>query len=137
MTARHWTSRHRDDLLTRVTVLTAGTAVLGAIGATGLAVGMAEAAPPKTTAAAVVADPTPTDAAPAATVTVAPRPSPTASAVTAARTTSARTTQAKATSKATPKTVVKAAPVVTKKAYVPPPAPPAPKPKPTATSGGS
>ena len=60
MTARHWTSRHRDDLLTRVTVLTAGTAVLGAVGAAGLAVGMAAATHPKATAAAAVATPSDT-----------------------------------------------------------------------------
>ena len=134
MTARHWTSRHRDDLLTRVTVLTAGTAVLGAVGATGLAVGLAATAHPKASVEAA-ADPTPTDAAPATTDTAAPTPTLSPTAATAA------TVKARATSraKATTRTVVTTTPVATKKAYTPPPAPPQPKPKPkpTAASGGS
>jgi len=45
-----WSADHRDALLTRVTALTAGTAVIGAVGAIGLGVGIAAAAQPKATA---------------------------------------------------------------------------------------
>jgi hypothetical protein len=44
MTARHWTPDHRDALLTRVTAITTGTAVVGCVGALGLAVGFATTA---------------------------------------------------------------------------------------------
>jgi hypothetical protein len=44
MTARHWTPDHRDALLTRVTAITTGTAVVGCVGALGLAVGLATTA---------------------------------------------------------------------------------------------
>ena len=44
MTARHWTPDHRDALLTRVTAITTGTAVVGCVGALGLAVGFASTA---------------------------------------------------------------------------------------------
>ena len=50
MNPQPWSADHRDALLTRVTVLTAGTAVIGAVGAIGLGVGIAAAAPPKATA---------------------------------------------------------------------------------------
>jgi hypothetical protein len=131
VTARHWTSRHRDDLLTRVTVLTAGTAVLGAVGATGLGVGMLATTVPKTTA---VGQATPTDAAPVDTGAPARAASPTAPGASATTTKSRATTT---TTKAAARTTVKATPVATKKASTPPPAPPQPKPKPTAASGGS
>jgi len=36
----HWTSDHRDALLNRVTALTAGTAVVGAVGAVALGAGL-------------------------------------------------------------------------------------------------
>lgn len=36
----HWTPQHRDSLLTRVTALTAGTAVVSAVGAVGIGVGL-------------------------------------------------------------------------------------------------
>jgi hypothetical protein len=133
VTARHWTSRHRDDLLTRVTVLTAGTAVLGAVGATGLAVGMVAATPPKATVVAVAA---PTDAATTAAADANATAAPTSTRSRAASSTrvNAAPTKTKATPRATKAaTPVKAAPVVTKKAITPP----APKPKPTAASGGS
>jgi hypothetical protein len=44
MNARHWTPDHRDALLTRVTAITTGTAVVGCVGALGLAVGFATTA---------------------------------------------------------------------------------------------
>ena len=40
MTGHPWTSAHRDALLSRVTVLTAGTAAVSAIGAVGLGAGL-------------------------------------------------------------------------------------------------
>lgn len=40
MTGHAWSSEHRDALLTRVTVLTAGTAAVSAIGALGLGAGL-------------------------------------------------------------------------------------------------
>lgn len=43
---RHgWNAEHRDALLARVTVLTAGTAVVGAVGAVALGAGLAVASP--------------------------------------------------------------------------------------------
>jgi hypothetical protein len=54
MTPRPWTPDHRDALLTRVTAITTGTAVVGCVGALGLAVGIAataHAATPTTKAA--------------------------------------------------------------------------------------
>ena len=40
MNPRPWTTDHRDALLSRVTMLTAGTAVVGAVGAIGLGAGL-------------------------------------------------------------------------------------------------
>ena len=44
MSARHWTPESRDALLTRVTALTAGTAVAGCVGALGLGAAFAATA---------------------------------------------------------------------------------------------
>ena len=73
MNPRTWTSHHRDALLTRVTVLTAGTAVLGTAGAMGLAVGLA-ATHPSTKAAASTTATMPTT--PATTGPVTPPVAP-------------------------------------------------------------
>ena len=45
MTRHGWSADHRDALLTRVTALTAGTAVVGAVGAVALGAGLAAATP--------------------------------------------------------------------------------------------
>jgi hypothetical protein len=45
MTRHGWNAEHRDALLSRVTLLTAGTAVAGAVGAVALGAGMAAASP--------------------------------------------------------------------------------------------
>ncbi len=50
MNPRPWTSENRDALLSRVTVLTAGTAVVGAVGAGVLGVGLAAGTHYKTAA---------------------------------------------------------------------------------------
>ena len=45
MTRHGWSAEHRDALLSRVTLLTAGTAVVGAVGAVALGAGLAAATP--------------------------------------------------------------------------------------------
>jgi len=45
MTRHGWSAEHRDALLSRVTLLTAGTAVAGAVGAVALGAGLAAATP--------------------------------------------------------------------------------------------
>ena len=45
MHAHRWKPEHRDALLARVTVLTAGTAIVGTVGAIALGAGLASAAP--------------------------------------------------------------------------------------------
>jgi hypothetical protein len=59
MTARHWTPDHRDALLTRVTAITTGTAVVGCVGALGLAVGFATTAHASTPATKSASSTTP------------------------------------------------------------------------------
>ena len=49
MNAARWTPEHRDALLARVGVVTAGTAVAGCVGAVGLAVGLSATAQAATT----------------------------------------------------------------------------------------
>ena len=68
MSARPWTPESRDALLGRVTALTTGTAVVGCVGALGLAVGLAAtaSASPATKAAGSTKPATKSAAAPAA-----------------------------------------------------------------------
>lgn len=142
MTPRPWTARHRDAMLTRVTVLTAGTAVLGTVGAVGIGVALALTSHPKAAAVRTASiDPLPSlDAllpsdAPT-TTTPSPTPTPT------------RTVVKVATTRTTPAAKPVSRPTVTKRAtprptptptrtWTPPPAPPRPSSTPTVTSGGS
>ena len=139
MTPRPWTARHRDAMLTRVTVLTAGTAVLGTVGAVGIGVAIALTSQPKaatarTTSIDVLPSLDPVAPSDAPTSTPTPTPTPTVVKVATTRTTPAAkpVSRPTVTKRATPRPT----PTPTR-TWTPPPAPPRPSSTPTVTSGGS
>jgi len=118
---RPWTSHHRDALLTRVTVLTAGTAVLGTAGAMGLAVGLVAAHPSTKATSSSTTKPAASGAFVSPTVepTLEAGPSPSATH------SSATATTATPTKKAAVVAAPKPTPTKQKTVWTPPPAPPA------------
>ncbi len=73
MNARPWTPESRDALLTRVTALTAGTAVAGAVGALGLGAALAATTHPKSVARTPTSSAVPATTGPGAVSTTTPR----------------------------------------------------------------